>query len=120
MTRAVSTTLLVVACLASVEACSRTSIAPLAAYGVPLGALSIAVGQELQLTMRTIGPGEYVSPPTLAGSAIVFLDLSLPPAQVPAGVTQLFRFKGVAPGQAIIRFHNTGVHPDVTDTVVVH
>jgi len=99
------------------EACSGTN--PLEVYGVPSGTLSIAVGQEVKITMRTVGPGEYVSPPMLTGSAIAFLDVSSPDIQVPAGVTQVFRFKGVARGQGIIQFHNTGNHADVSDTVVV-
>ena len=99
------------------EACSSTS--PLETYGVPSSTLSIAVGQEVLITMRTVGPGEYVTPPVLAGSAIDFLGMSPPEIQVPAGVTQVFRFKGVARGEAIIQFHNTGSHPDVSDTVVV-
>lgn len=100
-------------------ACNGTS--PLEVYGVPSSTLSIDVGQEVLITMRTIGPGDYVTPPVIAGSAIAFLGMSPPAVQVPAGVTQVFRFKGTARGQAIILFHNTDSHnADVSDTVVVH
>ena len=92
---------------------------PLEAFGSPPATLTISVGQELRITMRTIGPGEYVSPPTITGSAIEFLGLVLADVQVPAGVTQVFRFRGVASGDVIIRFRNTDNRPDVSDTVRV-
>ena len=96
------------------------SMSPLEVYGVPSSTLSIGVGQELLITMRTIGPGAYVIPPVITGSAIGFLGMSPPSVQVPAGVTQVFRFKGAARGEAIILFHNTDSHnADVSDTVVV-
>jgi hypothetical protein len=95
------------------------STSPLEVYGVPSSTLSIDVGQEVLITMRTIGPGEYVSPPVVTGTAVTFLDVSLANVQVPAGETQVFRFKGVSRGQAIVVFHNTGSHADVSDTVVV-
>ena len=84
---------------------------------------SIAVGQEATIQLGTVGPGEYVDPPTLTGSAIQFLGVTTPPGvAVPSGVRQIFHFKGVASGQTIILFHNTatdGRHPDVIDTVNV-
>jgi hypothetical protein len=103
-------------------ACSGAG--PFEVYGVPSRSISIKVGQEVNVQMGTVGPGEYVSPPTLGGSAIAFLGVTTP-TPVPSGVEQLFHFKGVARGQAIISFHNTnppgadGVHPDVIDTVNV-
>ena len=73
-----------------------------------------------------VGPG-YSSPPTITGSAIAFLEETYPPgAATPGGVLQLFHFKGVASGQAIVLFHNPAnpagsgnVLADVIDTVVV-
>lgn len=105
-----------------IQACSGNS--PLAVYGAPAQTFSISVGQALDIRMQTVGPGEYVSPPAFTGSAIEFLGESSPAGVAnPAGVQQLFHFKGVAGGQAIILFHNTnpdGTHyPDVSDTVVV-
>ena len=101
-----------------VEACHGRG--PLEVYGTPPGTFSIAVGQEIAIQMGTVGPGEYVSPPTLSGSTIEFLEVTLG-APVPAGPRQIFHFKGIASGQTIILFHNTSpdLHPDVSDTVVV-
>jgi hypothetical protein len=102
-----------------VEACGSNSVSPLEVIGAPPRTFTIAVGQQVDIQMGSVGPGEYVSPPTLMGSAIDFLGVSLATIQVPAGETQLFHFKGVAPGQAIVRFHNTNQSADVSDTVVV-
>jgi hypothetical protein len=101
-----------------VGACAD-STSPLEVFGSPSSTLSIDVGQEVLITMRTVGPGEYASPPVVTGTAVTFLDVSLADAQVPAGETQVFRFKGVSRGQAVVVFHNTGTHADVSDTVVV-
>lgn len=105
-----------------VGACS-SSKNPLGVYGQPPGTFAIAVGQEIDIQMGTVGPGEYVSPPALMGSAIDFLGESSPPVNPPSGPQQIFHFKGVASGQAIILFHNTNPdrthYPDVSDTVVV-
>ena len=100
--------------------CTRS---PLDVLVVNTQTFSIAVGQEATIQLGTVGPGEFVDPPTLTGSAIQFLGVTTPPGvPVPSGVRQIFHFKGVASGRAIILFHNTatdGHHPDVVDTVNV-
>ncbi len=121
--------LLAVAAALLVQACRGSSPlgiygTPLEVYGAPAGTFSIAVGQELAIQMGTVGPGEYVSPPTLNGSTIAFLGETSPPGvPVPAGARQIFHFMGISGGQTIIRFQNTDPdkthHPDVSDTVVV-
>ena len=110
---------LLVATFLSVS-CTRS---PLDVFVANTQTFSIAVGQEATIQLGTVGPGEYVNPPTLTGSAIQFLGVTTPPGvAVPSGVRQIFHFKGVASGQAVILFHNTatdGRHPDVIDTVNV-
>ena len=100
--------------------CTRS---PLDVFVASTQTFSIAVGQEATIQLGTVGPGEYVNPPTLTCSAIQFLGVSAPPGvAVPSGVRQIFHFKGVASGQAVILFHNTATdwhHPDVIDTVNV-
>lgn len=100
------------------------SATPFEVSGVPARSFSLSIGGEIGIQMATVGPGEYVSPPTLTGSALQFLEVT--PASgtvVPSGVQQVFHFKGVAVGQTIIVFHHTNpsgtVHPDVIDTVNV-
>jgi hypothetical protein len=96
---------------------------PLEPYRATSAASSISVGQQIDFWMGTVGPGSYVSPPTLNGSAIEFLGVTSPPGSVPSGAQQIFHFKGVAGGTSIIVFQNTNPdkthYPDVSDTVSV-
>jgi hypothetical protein len=93
---------------------------PLEANGDPSRSFSIAAGQELELTLGTTGPGGYASPPDISTSAVRFLDVRLVGPPTPGGVRQLFRFKGMAPGVAVIVFHNAEQDRTVEDTVNVH
>lgn len=105
-------------------ACARSG--PFEASGSPSRSFSIAVGEEMIIRIGGVGPS-YASPPTITGSAIAFLEETNPPGvATPGGALQLFHFKGVASGQAIVLFHNPAnpagsgnVLADVIDTVVV-
>lgn len=90
------------------------------ATGAPDRSLSLAVGQTLDLTLQTVGPGEYTSPPLISSNSVRFLEVSLVTPAVPAGPTQRFRFRAEAPGHAVITFHHSGQSPTVEDTVDVH
>ena len=98
------------------EGCSS----PLEVNGAPSRTLSLLAGQEVEVKLQTIGPGEYSSPPSISSSAVRFLGVSLVGPYVPAGPTQVFRFMAVAPGQAMVAFHHTGIDPEVDDTMNVH
>jgi hypothetical protein len=87
--------------------------------GAPDRTFSLAVGSQLELTFQSIGPGEYMSPPAISLGAVEFLDVSFVGPAVPAGVTQRFRFRAVAPGKAVITFQHTGQTRTVEDTVNV-
>jgi hypothetical protein len=93
---------------------------PLEAYGSPSSAFSIKAGRELELTLGTVGPGEYESPPAVSSAAVRFLDVRLVTPPVPAGVRQQFRFEAVRPGVAVIVFHHTAQGTTIKDTVEVH
>lgn len=80
--------------------------------------ISLDVGQELDLTLGTLGPGVYQTP-SISSGAVAFLGDSLISPNSPAGPRQLFRFQGVAAGSAIIVLTHSGNQPTVTDTVVV-
>ncbi len=80
--------------------------------------ISLDVGQELDLTLGTVGPGVYQTP-TISSDAVAFLGDSLVGPNSPAGPRQLFRFQGVAAGSAIIVLTHSGAQPTITDTVVV-
>jgi hypothetical protein len=92
---------------------------PLEATGAPSHALSIEAGRALELTLQTIGPGEYASPPLISSTALRFLDVRLVTPAVPAGPTQRFRFEAAEPGIAVIVFHHTAQGPTIEDTIQV-
>ncbi|MCC6929464.1 MAG: hypothetical protein IT359_10780 [Gemmatimonadaceae bacterium] len=77
------------------------------------------VGDQITITLQTIGPGEYASPPTISSPAVVFRDVSGCGTPVPAGPTQCFHFRAAAPGQALLTFAHTGTNALVQDTVDV-
>ncbi|HTQ05022.1 MAG TPA: hypothetical protein VMI54_14255 [Polyangiaceae bacterium] len=62
---------------------------------------------EIDLTLHTIGPGNYVETPSVSSPAVSFLDASYPAAQNPGGPTQLFRFDAVSSGTAVITIPHT-------------
>ncbi len=92
---------------------------PFEAYAAPDHAISIKVGRELDLTIRSVGPGEYASPPTISSAAIRFIDVTSVTPPVPAGDTQLFRFEAMQPGDAVITFVQSSGGLTVQDTVHV-
>ena len=99
-------------------ACSENR-SPLEVNGTQTHTTSMTVGQELGIRLFTLGPGSYLSPPTLSDSALQFLDDAVVGPNNPGGPTQLFRFKAVARGRSIVTFqHSTATH-GVTDTVIV-
>src|SRR5229473_2539877 len=82
--------------------------------------LRIAVGEELNRTFQTVGPGEYQSPPSISSSSLQFLDVTAFRRAPRAALVQRFRFKGAIPGQAIVVIHHSGKSPVIRDTVNVH
>ena len=109
----------VVAACVLLSACHASSPTALELNGVPSRQISASVGQELNIKLQTVGPGSYASPPTIEGTAVTFLDASYVGPEVPAGPTQVFRFKAVEPGRAILAFHNPAQNRTVSDTVLV-
>lgn len=65
--------------------------------------IAVLVGDDIDITLGTIGPGEY-GPPVVSSSSIRFLGEFSPGAPTPGGVRQLFRFEAVAVGPAQITF----------------
>jgi len=103
--------------MAVVGACGSDRL--VSTYGYPGRTLSVAVGQHLDVTLQTLGPGEYAAPPTISSAAVSFLGDTLVGPPVPAGPTQVFRFRADLAGQAVVTFRHTGNSPTVVDTVVV-
>jgi hypothetical protein len=82
----------------------------------------VAVGNEVDIMLQTIGPGSFGDPEVSSGS-IQFLDVSLAKVRSPGGPTQVFRFRAVENGQTLIRIPHTAdgpfSNPDFTITLSV-
>lgn len=70
--------------------------------------LTVRAGTEFSVTLQTIGPGEFASPPTVSSGAVQFLDVSIVGPNAPAGPKQQFRFNAATRGTAIVVFRHTG------------
>ena len=92
---------------------------PLAVRSTGSQTFEITVGQEFDLTLGTLGPGEYEVPPTVSSNALEFLDAAFVGPYTPGGPQQLFRFKGQSRGTALVVIQHTGSGPTIQDTVVV-
>ena len=100
-------------------ACGGSNPVSVSIRGYTSQSLTVPVGTEFTVTLQTIGPGEYSSPPAVSSAAVRFLDAAQVSFAVPGGATQQFRFAAMGPGKAIVVFQNTGMTPTVEDTVNV-
>ena len=73
--------------------------------------VAVAVGDQVDVTLQTTGPGQY-GDPSLSSRAAVFLGESPAGSPNPGGPTQLFRFEAIAPGRADITIPHTGDPPE--------
>ncbi len=66
------------------------------------------VGQEIIVTLQTIGPGQYETP-RVSSSSVRFEGSYFPKEQIPAGPRQVYRFVAAAVGEAKIEIpHSEG------------
>jgi hypothetical protein len=81
--------------------------------------LTVTPGTEFIVTLQTVGPGEYSSPPTISAPIVRYEGVSEAGVAVPAGPTQLFRLLALSRGEAVIAFTHTGMDATIQDTVLV-
>jgi hypothetical protein len=72
--------------------------------------VAVAVGGEIDVTLQTVGPGQYGTP-ILSSKCVRFLGVSLAGPPNPGGPRQLFRFKATAMGRAKISIAHEGGAP---------
>jgi hypothetical protein len=101
------------------SACGGENPVSVSIEGSTSQSLTVPTGTQFTVTLQTIGPGEYGSPPTVSSGAVRFLDVSLVSPYVPAGPTQRFRFDARTRGKAIIVFQHTDNNRTVEDTIDV-
>ena len=73
-------------------------------------AVSVRPGDEIDVALQTIGPGEY-GVPSVSSSAVVFSGVSRLTPPNPGGPRQLFQFRVLAVGRADISIPHTGQNP---------
>ena len=100
-------------------ACGGDNPVAISITGSTSRTFTVPAGSQFSVTLQTIGPGEYSSPPALSSSAVEFRDVADVSPYVPAGPTQRFRFLAAGPGSAIVTFTHTDRNPMVEDTVLV-
>lgn len=72
--------------------------------------VSVAFGDRIDITLQTIGPGQYETP-TVSSGSIRFLGESSAGVPNPGGPRQLFRFEAVTVGRADIAIPHTSSDP---------
>ena len=78
-----------------------------------------SVGEKIEVTLQTVGPGQY-GDPILSSGSVKFLEESSAGTPNPGGPRQLYRFEAVSSGQADITIPHTGGLSDAfTITVTV-
>jgi hypothetical protein len=81
--------------------------------------LSVRSGDEIRVTLQTIGGGQYDELPSVSSSAVVFLRVTLVTPLNPGGPRQLFEFRAVAAGRAVVSIPHTFQNPRFEITIDV-
>ena len=108
-----------VVAILSVYACNGTDMVSVSVTGSTSQTVTVPAATEFTVTLGTVGPGEYISPPKISSSSVRFLDAAVVPPYTPAGPRQRFRFLATTPGKAIIVFQHSYNDHSVEDTVSV-
>jgi hypothetical protein len=105
--------------IASLASCGGDNPVAISFSGTTSRTFTVPAGSQFSVTLQTIGPGAYSSPPAVSSSVVRFRDVSDMSPFVPAGPTQRFRFFAAGPGNAIVTFSHTESNRIVEDTVQV-
>ena len=81
--------------------------------------LSVGLDDEIDVTLQTIGPGQYDEQPSVSSPAVAFSKVSILMPANPGGPRQLFQFRAVTAGHAVISIPHTGQNPRFEITVDV-
>ena len=113
------TRLLVSGAASLVVALAACSPEPLSVKGAESRNFTVSRGQELEVILSTVGPGQYDSLPQVSSPALRYLDMSFVGPYTPAGPTQRFRFQAESAGLVTIVFGRSDARPAVVDTVEI-
>jgi hypothetical protein len=65
------------------------------------------LGDEIDVILQTIGPGQYDEQPSVSSPAIVLSKVSIVTPANPGGPRQLFQFEAVAADHTVISIPHT-------------
>src|SRR5690349_21528560 len=68
--------------------------------------VAATVGQQIEITLGTIGPGHYGTP-QISSPAIRFNSVAFPTRQTPGGPTQIYIFEVAGEGEAEVKIPHT-------------
>ncbi len=106
---------LVVTALSLARCGSDAPTTPSGTYGETF---AVRPGQELEIRLQNIGPGEYRVPPAISSPSVRYQGVTFGDP-VPAGLTQLFYFQAVKVGRALVTFRHSEQPKTVIDTIIV-
>ena len=88
--------------------------------------LSVPVGEEIDITLQTIGPNGYGTQVDVSSSALTVLEVTIAAGPVnPGGPIRLYRLRAIAPGTAtvtipyVVADMSAGASPPFTLTITV-
>ena len=82
--------------------------------------IAVSVGEHIDITLRGLSFGSYLSPPAISTPAVMFLNVTTPDeGNVPGGPAQRFSFRAMGPGTAIITFTHAQPGNAAVDTIDV-
>jgi len=68
------------------------------------GSATVKVGDEIDITLGSVGPGSYSQDPVLSNDDLTVIDVTIPAgSQNPGGPTLLYRLRALAPGQTQVQ-----------------
>jgi len=73
--------------------------------------VKLAMNQQLNLELQTVGPGQF-GEPTISSATVRFEGMTFPRAQNPGGPKQLYEFRAVGDGTAVVTIpHDNAAGP---------
>ncbi|HEY9426838.1 MAG TPA: hypothetical protein VIR34_06765 [Gemmatimonadaceae bacterium] len=79
-------------------------------------------GQKIDVKLGNVGPATWASPPSISFPVLEYLGVDVVPPYNPGGPTQLFHFRAVASGEAVVTFQRMlgdSLVATMQDTVLV-
>jgi len=102
------------------QAASNTGQRVLVVSGADSGhRLTATVGQQIEVTLATIGPGQF-GLPVVSSPAVQFENVALRLPVNPGGPTQTYIFRAANPGEAALAIRHTDQERNFTLIIQVH